>query len=359
MKIKLLAIVIFILSTNLSCSLFFRDKYMFDQNNLEEAFAVVKSKGFAKIGLDEIDITHNKVGFDTGTRKIAYAKGLTREVKSESSSASKKFQLDEIDISNLHKIITAAIERAKKNPYIDNPEISRIVITKQSVSRDDNLVSNVGKQRDAIRCEVYIVGLDTGAQYTTNLQGEIVDVLETNAKPRPNFLDANQMKKSLAEIKLLFGGKMSVANFSIDGGSFSFTAPDPQNPDEINDYRFNSQEFLKAGKSMAQKTLEDKKRDEEMRRGGTPEETIQMRYIEAVFFDVEEIDFSLISQVMQKTLETAQSSKPTITGIIIRKRQDQFTKVITLEWRVGTVGDRSEKESVTFDGKGSLINEGK
>ena len=98
MKIKSLIIVFLIFSTGLSCSLVFRDKYMFDQNNLEEAFAVVKSKGFAKDGLAEIDITHNKVGFDTGTRKIAYAKGITREVKSESSPGSKKFQLDEIDI---------------------------------------------------------------------------------------------------------------------------------------------------------------------------------------------------------------------------------------------------------------------
>ena len=332
---------------------------MFDQNNLEEAFAVVKSKGFAKDGLAEIDITHNKVGFDTGTRKIAYAMGFTREVKSESSPGSKKFQLDEIDISNFYKIITATIERAKKNPYIDNPEISRIVITKQSLSRDDNLVSNVGKQRDAIRCEVYIAGSDTGAQYTTNLQGEIVDVAATNIKPRLNFFDANQMQKSMAEIKLLFGGKMSVADFSIQIEIFSFTALDPKNPDEQNHYRFNSQEFLRAGASLTQKTLEDKKRDEEMRRGGTPEETIQMRYIQTIFFDVEEIDFSLIPQVMQKTLEAAKASNSKVSTISIRKRQDQFTKVVTLEWRVETYGDRSEKETAIFDGKGNLKSDEK
>ena len=353
MKIKLPAIVIFILSTNLSCSLFFPDKYMFDQNNLEEAFAVVKSKGFAKDGLAEIDITHNKVGFDTGTRKIAYAKGLTREVKSESSSASKKFQLDEIDISNLHKIITAAIERAKKTPYIDNPEISRIVITKQSVSRDDNLVSNVGKQRDAIRCEVLV----SNSKYTFNLQGEIVDVAATNIKPPLNFQNPQQMKKSMAEILPLFGGKLSVDSFTIQIENFYFHAQDPKNPDEINIYRYDSREFLQAQNSTKlQGSLEDQKREKEMRRGGTPEDIIQRFRQQFIFFDIGEIDFSLIPSVMQKTLAAARASNAKVGSINIRKRQDQFTKVITLEWRVDTYGDRSEKESIIFDGKGNLKN---
>jgi len=337
MKIKSLAIVFLVLSTNLSCSIFFRDKYMFDQNNLEEAFAVVKSKGFAKDGLAEIDITHNKVGFDTGTRKIAYAMGFTREVKSESSPGSKKFQLDEIDISNFYKIITAAIERAKKNPYIDRPEISRIVITKQSVSRDDNLVSNVGKQRDAIRCEVYIAGSGTGANYTVNLQGEIVDVPATNVKPHLNFFDVNQIQKSLAEIKPLFGGKMSVADFSIQIENFHFTALDPKNSDEQNHYRFDSREFLQANASLAPKILRQ----------------------QFIFFDIEEIDFSLIPQVVEKTLAATKVSNSKVGTISIRKHQDQFTKVVTLEWEVETYGERSEKESIMFDGKGNLINEGK
>lgn len=96
-----------------------------------------------------------------------------------------------------------------------------------------------------------------------------------------------------------------------------------------------------------------------MRRGGTPEETIQMRYIQTIFFDVEEIDFSLIPQVMQKTLEAAKASNSKVSTISIRKRQDQFTKVVTLEWRVETYGDRSEKETTIFDGKGNLKSDEK
>ena len=47
-KIKSLISVFLILAVNLSCSLFYPDKYMLDQNNLEEAFALFKSKGFGK-----------------------------------------------------------------------------------------------------------------------------------------------------------------------------------------------------------------------------------------------------------------------------------------------------------------------
>lgn len=353
MKINLLMTVFLVLSIGLSCTLFYPDKYMLDQNNLEEAFALVKSKGFGKEGLVEIGITADKVFFDTGTQRIAYVRGITREVKSESSFSAKKFRLDEIDISNFYKLITAASERAKKNPYIKTPEIQSVVITKESVSRDDNLVSGVGKSRDAIRCEVLV----SNSKYTFNLQGEIVDVAATNIKPRLNFFDAQQMKKSMAEIKLLFGGKLSVADFSIQVENFSFTALDPKNSEEINIYRYNSQEFLDAGTSMLQPTLEDKKREEEMRRAGAPEEIINVRRLTAIFFNIEEIDFSLIPQVMEKTLAVARASNAKVGSIHIRKRQDQFTKVVTLEWRVETYGDRSEKESIIFDGKGNLLDE--
>ncbi len=355
MKLKPLVSVFLILAINLSCSLFYPDKYMLDQNNLEEAFALVKSKGFGKEGLVEIGITADKVFFDTGLKRIAYVSGYTREVKSESSFSAKKFQLDEIDISNFYKIITAASERAKKNPYIKTPEIQSVNITKESVSRDDNLVSNVGKQRDAIRCEVLV----SNSKYTFNLQGEIVDVAATNVKPRLNFQNAEQMKKSMAEILPLFGGKLSVADFDIGIENVSFTAQDPKNPEEINIYRYNSQEFLDAGTSMMQPTLEEKKREEERRRSGMPEETIQMlRRPQPIFFDIGEIDFSLIPQVMEKTLAAAKASNPKVGYIRIGKSQDQFTKVVTMEWRVETYGDRSEKETIIFDGKGNL-QEGK
>lgn len=356
MKIKPLVSVLLILAINLSCSLFYHDKYMLDQNNLEEAFALVKSKGFGKEGLVEIGITADKVFFDSGTQRIAYARGFTREVRSESSISMKKFRLDEIDISNFYKIITTAIERTKKNSYIKNPEIKSVVITKESVNRDDNLVSNVGKSRDAIRCEVLV----SNSKYTFNLQSEIVDVAATNVKPRLNFQNAEQMKKSTAEILPMFGGKLSVSNFDIGIENVSFTAQDPKNSDEINIYRYNSQEFLQAQNyTNLRGSLEDQKREEEMRRGGTPEEIIQMRRPQFIFFDIGEIDFSLIPQVMEKTLAAAKASNPKVGTIGIRKHQDQFTKVITLEWEVQTYGDRSEKESVIFDGKGNLITEGK
>ena len=356
MKIKSLIIVFLVFSIGSSCSLFYPEKYMLDQNNLEEAFALVNSKGFGNEGLVEIGITANKVTFDTGIQRIAYVRGITREVKSESSITMKKFQLDEIDISDFHKIITAASERAKKNPYITKPEIKSVRITKESVSRDDNLVSGVGKSRDAIRCEVLV----SNSKYTFNLQGEIVDVAATNIKPPLNFQNPQQMKKSMAEILPLFGGKLSVDSFTIQIENFYFHAQDPKNPDEINIYRYDSREFLQAQNSTKlQGSLEDQKREKEMRRGGTPEDIIQRFRPQFIFFDIGEIDFSLIPSVMQKTLAAARASNAKVGSINIRKRQDQFTKVITLEWRVDTYGDRSENESIIFDGKGNLINEGK
>lgn len=360
MKINLLITMFLVLSVGLSCSLFYPDKYMLDQNNLEEAFALVKSKGFGEEGLVEIGITADKVFFDTGTKRIAYVRGFTREVKSESSISMKKFRLDEIDISGFYKIITAAIERAKKNPYIDKPEVKSVVITKESVSRDDDLVSNVGKPRDAIRCEVLVSDSDTSANYTFNLQAEIVGVAATNIKPRLNFQDAEQMKKSMAEILPLFGGKLSVASFTIGIENVSFTAQDPKNSDEINIYRYNSQEFLTAENYANLKgSLEEQKREEERRRGGMPEETLKMFRPQYIFFDIAEIDFSLIPQLMEKTLAATKVSNAKVGYIDISKKQDQFTKVVTLEWSVNTYGDRSEKETIIFDGKGNLKTDGK
>lgn len=357
MKINLLITMSLVLSVGLSCGLFYPDKYMLDQNNLEEAFEVVRSKGFGKEGLVEIGITADKVFFDTGTQRVAYVRGMTREVESKSSIGMKKFKLDEIDISNFYKIITAAIERAKKNPYIDEPEIRSVNFTKQSVGRDDDLVSNVGKQRDAIRCEVLVADSDTSANYTFNLQAELVDVASTNVKPRLRFFDAEQMKKSMAEIKLLFGGKLSVSDFTIQIENFSFTAQDPKNPDEINSYRYDSQEFLSAGSYTNLKgSPEEQKREEERRRSGMDEETLKMLRRQIILFDIEEIDFSLIPQVMEKTLAAANASNPKVGTIFIRKLQDQFTKVVTMEWRVESYGDRSEKETTVFDGKGNIKN---
>lgn len=354
------AVLSLILSGNLSCSLFFPEKYMLDQNNLEEAFEVVRSKGFGKEGLVEIGITADQVFFDTGTQRIAYFSSMTREVKSKSSISMKKFKLDEIDISSFYKIITAAIERAKKNPYIDKPEIRSVVITKQSVGRDDDLVSNVGKMRDAIRCEVLVADSDTSASYTFNLQAELVDVAATNVKPRLKFFDAEQMKKSMAEIKPLFGGKLSVSDFTIQIENFSFTGQDPKNPDEINSYRYDSQEFLQAGSYTNLKgSLEEQKREEERRRNGMDEETLKMFRREIILFDIEEIDFSLIPQVMEKTLAAAKASNPKVGTISIRKLEDQFTKVVTMEWRVESYGDRLEKETTIFDGKGNIKTDGK
>ncbi len=355
MKIKLPLIIFLVLLTNLSCSLFFRDLYMFDQSNLQKAFAAFTEKESSARGtLVEIEITNNKVFFNTGTKKFVYSKGFLREDRFKYPSHWKNFRLDEIDVSILDKAMTAAIELAEKNPYMDKTQVSRIVINKQSVNRDDNLVSNVDKWRDAIRCEIYVADSRNESKYTANLQGEIVDVAATNVKPRIKFLDTHQMKKSLAEIKPLFGGKLSVSDLSIQIENFYFTALDPKNPDELNIYRFDSQEFLRAGRSLSQKTLQDKKREEEMLQSGMPEDAVKQIFPQPVYFDVDEIDFSLIPKVMQKTLENAKVSSPKISSITIRKRVDQFSKAVALEWRVETYGDRSEKESVTFDAQGNL-----
>jgi hypothetical protein len=101
-----------------------------------------------------------------------------------------------------------------------------------------------------------------------------------------------------------------------------------------------------------------KKREEEMRRGGMPEEiTNILRPQQLIFFDIKEINFSLIPQVTAKTLAAAAKvSNAKVSSFNIRKRQDLFAKVITLEWRVDIYGDRSKNESVIFDGQGNLKN---
>lgn len=354
MKINLLLPILLILLFALSCRIFMRDEYMFDQNNLRKAFDAFQEENSTKGNLVEIQIFSNQVTFNTGTKQFLYSKGYLREERFKSPSSQKDFQIDQADLSNLDAAMSAALNEAKKNSYLDKTEINRVVVSKQSVSRDDNLVSNVDKWHEAMRFDIFVTDSKITTKYSTNLNGKVVDVAETNVKPRIKFFDSEQMKNSLAKIKPLFGGKLSVSDFTIQTENFSFTASDPQNHDEINVYRYNSHEFLRAGRSVFQKTTEDKKREEQMRRDGTPEEIIQMRSLQFIFFDVEEIDFSLIPQIMSKTLENAQASNAKISSINIHKRQDQFTKVVTLEWRVETYGDRSEKEKFTFDEKGNL-----
>ncbi len=355
MKIKLPVIIFLVLLTNLSCSLFFRDLYMFDQNNLQKAFAAFKEKGNDGRGaLVEIEITHNKVSFNTGTKIFVYSKGFLSEVRYQYPSEWKDFRLDEIDVSNLDKAMTAAIELAGKNPYMDKTEVSRIVINKQEVNRDDNLISNIDKRREAIRFEIYVADSDNVSKYSTNLQGEIVDVAATNIKPRINFLDADQMKKSLAEIKPLFGGKLAVESLSIQSGNFTFYARDPKNPDERNSYRLDSREFLQAGAANPYKTLAEKKAEEIKRQVGTPDNL--MTFPEPVYFDIDEVDLSLIPTIMQKTTETAKLSNLKITTISINIPVDRFKKSKEFEWRVEASGDRSESEIVIFDAQGNLKN---
>ncbi|MCY7347807.1 MAG: hypothetical protein LH614_16535 [Pyrinomonadaceae bacterium] len=248
---------------------------MFNQETLRKVFAEVKEKGVGKEPLDEIEITDNEVYFSTRTERYVYSRGHLRPAKSKSLGESKPFQLAEATSFDLNKSISTALEFAKKNSYLDKPEISHIRIYKQSVSRDDNLVSNVGKHRETILCEIHLADSNTQAKYTTNLQGQIVDVAATNVKPEIKFQDTAQMQKSLAEIKPLFGGKISVSDFSIGIARFSFTASDPKNPTEINTYRFDSQEFLQADNAQ------------------------QFVSLLGQSFDLDEVDFSLIPKVIR------------------------------------------------------------
>lgn len=356
MKKNLLLPILLILLFTFSCRIFMRDEYMFDQNNLRKAFDAFQNENNAKGNLVEIEISSSKVIFNTGTKKFLYSKGYLREERFESPSSQKDFLLNEADLSNLDAAMSAALNEAKKNSYLDKPNISQVILNKQSVNRDDNLVSNIDKRRDVMRFDISVTDTKITTKYSTNLKGEIVDVAETNIKPRLKFFDTDQMNKSMAEIKPLFGNKISISDFTIQTENFSFTANDPNNPDELNIYRYNSHEFLQANSSPFQKTIEAKKREEQMRRDGTPEEIIKMHSLDPNFFDIEEINFSLIPQVMSKSLEATQSSNAKVSSIVIRKRKDPYTKAATLEWWVETYGDRLEKETFVFDDKGILNN---
>ncbi len=350
MKIKSLLLVFLILSSGLSCSRLMPNQDMFDPETLRKVFAAVKENEIGKKPLHEIEITDHEVYFATRTERYVYSRGYLRQAISKSLGESKPFQLTEVDSFDLDKALSTALEFAKKNSYLKNPEANRIVIHKQSVSRDDNLVSNVGKHRDAMRCEIYLADSDSQAQYTTNLQGAIVDVAETNAKPHLNFRDVNQMQKSLAEIKPLFGGKLSVLSLRIGIENFSFTALDPKNPNERNYYRMNSHEFLRAQEDDPNSVMKEAERiikeaERRVRMPPTPD---------PVFFNVDEIDFSLIPKVMQKTLETVKMSGAKVGSITIEIPRSK--KTAEIEWQVNAYGDRSEKETVTFDKQGNLKN---
>lgn len=328
MKIKSLILVFLLLSSGLSCRLLMPNQDMFDAETLRKVFAAVKEKGIGKEPLYEIEITHTEVYFLTNTERYVYSRGSLQKAKSKSKGDAKPFQLGETDSFDLYKVMTAALEFAKKNSYLKNPSVSRYVISKQSVMRDDNLVSNVGKRREAMRCDVFLTDSDTQANYTTNLQGELVDVAETNVKPRLNFFDTAQMQKSIAEIKPLFGGKLSISQLNIQIENFFFTAADPKNPNEINHYRMNSHEFLRAGESNPAFGFSNA-------------------------FDVDKIDFSLIPKVMQKTIENSKMTNAKVSMIRILIPVDQFNPQTEIEWQVEAYGDRSEKATVIFDHQGN------
>ena len=328
MKIRLLIPFAMMLFFILSCSLLFPRQNMFEPNNLQKAFAAFQEKKGGN--LSEIEVSNGEVYFNIGFKKFVYSRGFLRETEFKYPSATKDFLISEVDLSNLEKAMSAAIELAKKNPYMDKTVVSRIIINKQTVNRDDNLVSNIDKWHDAIRFDIYVADSDGEVKYSTNLQGQIIDVAATNVKPRLKFLDSNQMQKSLAEIKPLFGGKLSVADFTIHIEDFSFKASDPNNLNETNIYRFNSQEFLQADSGQ--------------------------NFLHGPFFDLDEIDFSLIPKVMQKTLENGGSSGAKVSEIDIRKTVDKFKNTAEIEWRVTVAGDRWEKRTVIFDNQGNSKN---
>jgi len=329
MKIKSLVIAVLLLSSSLSCRLLTPQQDMFDVETLRKVFAAVKEKGIGKESLYEIEITYNEVYFSTYTKRYVYSRGALSETKAKSTGEAKPFQFAEADSFDLYKVMNSALKFAKKNSYLENPGISRYVINKKTDWRDDNLVSNVGKTREAMRCDVYVTDSDTSAQYTTNLQGDIVDVAASNVKPRLKFFDAAQMQKSIAEIKPLFGGKLSVSDMYIQIENFSFTAQDPKNLNEINYYRMNSDELLRADSSNSAFGFSNP-------------------------FDVNEIDFSLIPKVMQKTLETVKMTGANVSAIRIKIPVDKFKATKEIEWQVEAYGDRSEKETVVFDNSGNL-----
>lgn len=333
MKIKSLILIFLILSSVLSCRLLMPKQDMFDAETLRKVFAAVKEKGIGKEPLYEIEITYNEVYFSTYTKRYVYSRGSLSETKTKSTGEAKPFQLAEADSFDLYKVMSAALEFAKKNSYLKNPSVSRYVISKQLALRDDNLVSNVGKTREAMRCDVILTDSDTTVQYTTNLQGDIVDVAETNVKPRLKFFDAAQMQKSISEIKPLFGGKLSVTDLDIQIENFAFSAFDPKNPNELNRYRMNSHEFLRADASIF---------------GNNPVVSISEP------FDVDKLDFSLIPKVMQKTLETVKMTGAKVSTIRIKIPVDKFKPTKEIEWQVEAFGDRSEKETVVFDNSGNL-----
>ena len=356
MRVGSLAMVLLILAAGSSCRLAFPNLNMFDQQNVLKAFAAFQyDRGGTLV---EVEISRTEVVFNTGTERFVYSRGFLREDRFKSPSEWNDFRLDDVELSGLGSAMSAALELAGKNPYLSEPAVSRVVISKKKVDRDDNLVSNIGKWHEAMRWEIHVADSDQVSRYTTNQRGEIVDIAVTNIQPRVGFQDVARVRRLLAETKPRFGGRLSVASLDINLEDLAFEARDPKNPDEINIYRIGQEEILRAYPSLWRRTPQERRQEEAMRRGGASEEEVRRRFPRPDFFDVDEIDLSLMPKVMQEALATVELSRPRITSIEVRKVESRRGGGLRLQWRVEAHGDRSETDFAIFDEHGDLENAG-
>lgn len=336
----LLAFVLFASLLISSCSSLGRmvpQKDFLEKEDFREVIEAFKNKWGANGQLSGVEITSDRAYFRVGAKDYEYSKGSFYETRNSHFSSYKDFSITDIDVSTLDKAKRAAIERAKRNTFMENTTVSRVLIQKIAVNRDDNLVSNVGKWREAVLWEILVADADGTVTFTTNADGAIVDVPETNVTPRLKFFDEAQMKKSLDEIKPLFGGRLLISSLNIQIENFSFGANDPNNPKQFNNYRYNSHEFLRADEA---ETFKPK-----------PEEGVKY---EDLFFDIDEVNLSLIPKLMNEALNNLQLDDGKVSGISIRKTSPPIIKKYEIEWRVEVVGSRSARGNVKFDANGKL-----
>lgn len=325
-----------------------RESFLTDGNALRAAFdSFQREQGTTVVA--EIVINPKSVIFNTGVERFSYSRGSLSSERFESPTSFKDFKIADIDIDGIQKAQQTAIAWAAKNSYLKEPNVTNIMIKSGTVSRDANLVSNVGRTRDEAAYSVYVDDEDLNLKvyFVTNTKGDIVEIPTTNTKPRVKFMNEAQMKKSIGEIKQLFGGKLSVLDLHLQGEAFSFSAADPLNLGELNTYRFETQEFLTADKNR--QSVSDVEANARQNRANSP-------FLKSkVFFDIDEIDFSILAKLEQKAIEASSLGRPKISAIRVAKFESGDGKLNGLIWTVDAYGDRDEKAVIEFDGKGDVI----
>lgn len=353
-----LGLHLFVLATILaigsSCRFLMPKKDMFDPANLSNAISAFSEKYGPEAMLKGIEVLPTEAVFYSGSDAFSYNRGTFSRTSSGRAPSGKPFQASEVNVDNLDAGRVNVANRAARNRYMTSPELTKITITKQTVDRDDNLISGIGRRRDAMQIKFAIQSDKTTNEYSTNLDGEIVDIPATNTAPRINFVDPKEVERAMSMIVPIFGGTVRAVEFSVMQAYISFTAIDPNNPDDLNGYRWDHHEFLRAGVSQAKSTTawnNEQDRHRESFKGYAPH-LIQIDTI----FDLAKTDLSALSSVITTAQERSGSDKPAIRSISMRRVEDLDGSNPRFVWRASTVAERGETTDLVFDENGKLLD---